>query len=208
MNIVMLGAQGSGKGTQASLLSEHFKIPHIDVGSLLREEASKNSAVGLKIKNLIDKGELVPDELVIEIVKARLKAPDCKNGFVLDGFPRTKHEAESMDSFAKIDRVVLLEVDDKSAIARLSKRRQCVKCDTIYGPNIRPKKTGLCDKCSGKLVQRADDKPEFIKRRLEIYHKESSPIIEHYRTKNILLTFDGAEEINVLAKKIIKKLAE
>lgn len=208
MNIIILGPQGSGKGTQASLLSAHFKLPHLDVGNLLREEILNASAVGKKIKQTMDKGELVPDDLVISIVKTRLKNPDCKKGFLLDGFPRTRYEAEALDSFAKIDRVVLLEIDDALAVKRLSNRLQCIKCGTIYGIDFPPKTKGLCDKCGGKLVARSDDKPEFIKRRLEIYHKEILPLREYYEQKNLVLTFNGAEKIKPLVKKIIGALSK
>ncbi len=198
MKIVMLGPPGSGKGTYSSRLSKKLGIPHISTGDLLREEVSKGSDLGKKAKEYMDKGELVPNEIVLEILKQRLQQPDCEKGFILDGFPRNLEQAKILETITKIDLVIYLDVPDEIIIERLSNRRICKKCGAIYNlKTMPPKVPGKCDICGGELYQREDDKPEVVKRRLETYRKETTPLIQYYREKGILSEFKVEEEIPV-----------
>lgn len=205
MNIVILGPQGSGKGTQAALVGKFLGIPHIDVGSILRDEAKKSSPGGLELRKFMDKGLLVPDALVIQLVKKRLSENDCDKGFILDGFPRTKYEAEKLDEFTDIKLVILLDVSDSVAVKHLSNRLQCEKCGTIYGLTMMSQKKDLCDKCGGKLVQRADDTPSAIRNRLKIYHKEIKLVVEHY--KDILQKIDASGSVDAVFNEIKRIIA-
>ena len=183
MRIVILGPQGSGKGTQANLLSAKLKIPHIDAGQLLRDEVAKGTVIGKKIKAKMERGELINPSIAPKIVGTRLVKGDCRTGFILDGFPRDVKQAMLLEKTTAIDAVIELEVNDSLAVKRLTNRLQCMKCDTIYGITIRPKKKGLCDNCGGKLVKRKDDTPALIKRRLRLYHKVTEPLINYFKAK-------------------------
>jgi len=204
MNIIFLGAPGAGKGTMAVRLTESLKIPHISTGDIFRANIRENTELGKKAKSYMDKGQLVPDELVIDIVKDRLKKSDCLNGFLLDGFPRTIPQAEALGKFAKIDIVINLEVKDEVIIERLAGRRAC-KCGNtshiswLNGSNI-------CDKCGAEMYQRDDDKEETVKKRLEVYYKETSPLIDYYRKKNILKDVDGEGGVDAVMERVKKAL--
>ena len=207
MKIVLIGPQGSGKGTQAKLLKEKFGIPHISTGDIFREAIAEKTELGLKAKEIIDKGNLVPDEITNKIVKERLQKEDCKKGFILDGYPRNINQAKALDSFAKIDYAVEIFVPDEISIKRLSSRRQCPKCGAIYGLDIPPKKDNICDKCGAELYQRDDDRPEAIKKRLEVYHKETEPVLDYYREKGILVRVDGTKPIKDVFEDIVRKIS-
>lgn len=184
VKIVMLGPPGSGKGTYASRMAPKLGIPTISTGELFRENVKNGTDVGKKAKVFMDKGELVPDAITIEMLKQRIKQPDAKKGFILDGFPRTIPQAEALEKVAKIDAVINLVVPDEIVIARLSARRQCRKCSEIYNTlYLKPKKEGICDKCGGELYQRDDDKPKAIKERLVVYTKNTQPLIDYYGEK-------------------------
>ncbi len=197
MNIILLGAPGAGKGTQAAVLAEHFNIPTISTGNIIREALKNGTEMGQKAKSYMDAGQLVPDEVVIGIVKERLAADDCKEGFILDGFPRTIPQAEALDKMGiNIEYVVDIEVSDERIINRLSGRRVCEECGRPYHlVNLKPKKEGVCDACGGTLVQRKDDHIDTIKNRLEIYHKETEPLVEYYKNQGKLQTVHGSDSV-------------
>jgi adenylate kinase len=205
MKLVILGPQGSGKGTQADLLSRHFKIPHIDVGQLLREHVAQKTEFGKKIEGPMKRGELLPHDVVDLIVEARLENPDCKKGFVIDGYPRQLEEAEFLDSITKLDAVILLDIPDELAVERISRRRVCVGCDVpLYGlPEDIGKK---CIACGGALKQREDDKPEAVRKRLEVYHEETEPLIDYYKPRDIVRKIDGRGEVRDVFKLILKEM--
>ncbi len=183
----MLGPPGAGKGTYASRLNVNLGIPHISTGDMVRDEIKAQTELGKKIKQYSDKGELVPDEIIIQLLADRLKRPDCKKGFILDGFPRTINQAESLDKISKIDVAVNLNVPDEIIITRLSNRVTCKKCGAIYNLlTLKPKKEGVCDSCGGDLYQRYDDKPKVIQERLNVYREKTQPLIEYYKKKELL----------------------
>jgi adenylate kinase len=208
MNIIILGAQGSGKGTQAKFLSEKYGLPHISTGDIFREAAEKKIELGLKAKSHWEKGSLVPDEITIGIVKERLSRPDCGQGFVLDGFPRTLAQAEGLDEFAQVDAVIELKISDDDAVKRLSGRRQCRKCSAVYGPENPSKKAGKCGNCGGELYQRDDDKPDVIKKRLGIYHEETEPLLEYYKPRKIVYAVDASKSIKEVFASVCKIIEE
>jgi adenylate kinase len=197
MNIILLGAPGAGKGTQAAVLAEHYNIPTISTGNIIREALKNGTEMGMKAKSFMDAGQLVPDEVVIGIVKERLAEDDCKNGFILDGFPRTIPQAEALDKMGvNIEYVVDIEVSDERIINRLSGRRVCEECGRPYHlVNLKPKQEGVCDACGGTLVQRKDDHIDTIKNRLEIYHKETEPLVEYYKNQGKLQTVHGSDKV-------------
>lgn len=197
MNLILLGAPGAGKGTQAEKICEKLSIPAISTGNMLREAMANGTEMGLKAKSFIDAGKLVPDEVVIGIIRERLQAPDCKNGFILDGFPRTIPQAEALDEMGvRIDRVLDIEVPDEKIAARLSGRRVCLKCGATYHVEYKPSKTeGVCDACGEKLVQRKDDMPETVLDRLKTYHEQTEPLKDYYAAKGILRVVEGQEAV-------------
>ena len=197
MKLMFLGAPGAGKGTQAEVVSERYQIPAISTGALLREAMVNGTELGKKAKSYIDGGALVPDDVVIGIIKERLVADDCKNGFILDGFPRTVAQAKALDEMnIKMDGVISIEVEDDAIIRRLGGRRLCGKCGSSYHVDYKPTAVaGVCDKCGGELITRADDKPEVIKSRLDVYHEQTEPLKDFYAAKGILKTVIGQEEI-------------
>ncbi len=197
MNLILLGAPGAGKGTQAEKICEKLSIPAISTGNMLREAMANGTEMGLKAKSFIDAGKLVPDEVVIGIINERLKADDCKNGFILDGFPRTIPQAEALDNMGvRIDRVIDIEVPDEKIAARLSGRRVCLKCGATYHTEYKkPKQEGICDACGEKLVQRKDDMPETVLDRLKTYHEQTEPLKGFYEKKGILRVVEGQEEV-------------
>ncbi len=197
MKIIFLGAPGAGKGTQAEIVSKHFGIPTISTGAIIRQALKEGTPVGLAAKAYIDKGNLVPDEVVNEIVRARLAKPDCKDGFILDGFPRTVPQAEALDRMGiSPDYVISLEVDDAEIIARMSGRRVCGSCGATYHTvALPPKLAGLCDKCNSPLARRHDDDPEVVHERLHVYHAETEPLKTYYAERGLLTTVKGADEV-------------
>ena len=197
MNLILLGAPGAGKGTQAEKICEKLSIPAISTGNMLREAMANGTEMGLKAKSFIDAGKLVPDEVVIGIINERLKADDCKNGFILDGFPRTIPQAEALDNMGvRIDRVNDIEVPDDKIASRLSGRRVCLKCGATYHTAYKkPKQEGICDVCGEKLVQRKDDMPETVLDRLKTYHEQTEPLKGFYEKKGILRVVEGQEEV-------------
>ena len=206
MKLLIIGPQGSGKGTQAKLISEKYKIPHISTGDIFREAAQKGTEIGVRAKEQYwGKGNLVPDDVTIKIVYDRLQQKDCKKGFILDGFPRTMPQAEALDKITTIDNVIELELTDKEAVKRIVGRRNCKGCGEIF--NIysnKPKKENICDKCGNQLYQRDDDTEEKVKIRLETYHNQTKPIVEHYKGK--VIKVDASEGIEEISKKIFSEL--
>ncbi len=208
MRIIMLGAPGAGKGTQAEILSEKFNIPAISTGAIIRLAIKNGSEVGLKAKDYIDKGLLVPDAAIIDIIKERLKADDCGNGFILDGFPRTIAQAEALEDFGiEIDTALSLEVDDNAIIERLSGRRECSKCGATYHVMFKPSTKGdVCDKCMAPLVTRNDDKPETIKARLDVYHEQTEPLKAFYENRGKLIKVKGESTVELTTAAVLKAL--
>ncbi|MBQ2972678.1 MAG: adenylate kinase [Ruminococcus sp.] len=197
MNLILLGAPGAGKGTQAAVISERLNIPQISTGNIIREALRSGTEMGLKAKSFMDAGKLVPDEVVIGIIKDRLQADDCQNGFILDGFPRTIPQAEALDEMGVvIDKVIDIEVSDDTIITRLSGRRVCEKCGRPYHlVDLKPRVEGICDDCTGALIQRKDDQIDTIKNRLEIYHSETEPLKGYYEAQGKLSVVEGQGKV-------------
>ncbi|MGQ9456601.1 MAG: adenylate kinase [Armatimonadota bacterium] len=211
MRIVLFGPPGSGKGTQASILEAEYGAVHISTGDILREAVAKGSEMGLRAKSYMDRGELVPDEVVIAIARERLSSVG-NDGFVLDGFPRTIPQAEALDTVLgdlgkPLEAVVNLDVDQEELIRRLSGRRVCSRCGEVYHLESNPpREAGRCDKCGGDLVQREDDKPEAIKNRLEVYREQTAPVLDYYRSKGLLRDVVAEGEIYDIAQRIVASL--
>ena len=197
MNLILLGAPGAGKGTQAEIICDKFSIPSISTGNIIREAVKNGTEMGLKAKSFMDSGELVPDAVVIGIIKERLAQDDCKNGFILDGFPRTIPQAEALDEMGVvIDRVVSIEVPDEKIAARMSGRRVCAKCGASYHLEYKkPGKDGVCDACGGEFIQRKDDAPETVIERLRIYHEQTEPLKDYYEKAGKLRLVEGQEQV-------------
>ena len=202
MKIIMLGAPGAGKGTQAKMIADKYAIPHISTGDIFRANIKNGTELGQKAKTYMDQGLLVPDELVVDLVVDRVKQDDCKNGYVLDGFPRTIPQAESLDAALakldeKIDYAINVEVPDENIIARMSGRRACVACGATYHiVHIPTKVEGICDRCGAELILRDDDKPETVKKRLDVYHDQTQPLIDYYTKSDVLVEVDGTQDMN------------
>lgn len=208
MRLILMGPPGAGKGTQGEILEKKLGVSTISTGLMLRTAIKEQTEVGKLAEQYINDGKLVPDEVIVEIVKERLAQADCEKGFILDGFPRTTAQAEALDAAGvKIDKVLLLEVDDDEIVNRLSSRRECSKCGTPY--NIiakKPAKEGICDNCGGSLITRDDDIPETIKKRLNIYHEQTEPIKHFYEEKGILVTANGEDRLEDTIKNVAKAL--
>jgi len=203
MNIVILGSPGVGKGTYAKILSEKYKIPRISSGDLFREAIRNETELGRKIKEYVSRGDLVPDEITIKLVKERLRKDDCKNGFFLDGFPRTIAQAQALEKFKKIDKVLNFVASDEIILTRLGGRRTCTQCGAIYHiKEIPPKLNGICDLCGGKLYQRPDETPEAIKNRLRVYRKKTKPVIDYFRRKGLLADINADYPFEKIGKVI------
>ena len=202
MNMIFLGAPGAGKGTQAEVVCKELNIPAISTGNMLREAVKNGAPAGLAAKECMDRGDLVPDDVVIGILKDRIAQDDAKNGFILDGFPRTVSRAEALDKMGvQIDKVVEINVPDEKITARMSGRRVCEGCGNSYHIEYKPTKVeGVCDACGAKVVQRIDDKPETVKARLATYHEKTAPLKDYYAAKGKLVTVEGQEEIAETSK--------
>ncbi|MBR3988048.1 MAG: adenylate kinase [Clostridia bacterium] len=208
MNIILLGAPGAGKGTQAAVICEHLSIPTISTGNIIREALKNGTEMGLKAKSFMDSGKLVPDEVVIGIIEERLQNDDCKNGFILDGFPRTIPQAEALDKMGiVIDKAISIEVADEVIASRLSGRRVCEKCGRPYHiVDLKPRVEGVCDDCAGTLVQRKDDHIDTIKARLEIYHNETEPLKDYYQAQGKLFIVEGQDKVEDTTALTLKAL--
>jgi adenylate kinase len=212
MNIILLGPPGAGKGTQAKMMIDHYRIPQISTGDILRAALKERTPLGLKAKEYMDKGLLVPDEVVIDIIQARLKEADCRNGYILDGFPRTVAQAQALDKVLSamnsgIDHVVSIDVEKGELIKRLTGRRTCRQCGrgyhAIFDP---PLNKDLCDKCQGELYQRDDDNEDTVRNRLEVYDSQTFPLIQYYKEKNLVRSIDGQGGIQQIFDRIVQVL--
>jgi len=217
MYLVLLGPPGSGKGTQAELLHEKLKLPHVASGDLFRENLKNETELGLLAKKYMDKGQLVPDDVTIAMVRERLQQPDCAQGVILDGFPRTLAQAESLDEMLagmgrRLNGVLYLAAPDEELVRRLSGRWICSQCQTPYHTLFNPPaEEGICDLCGGELYQRDDDKPETVRARLKVYHRQTAPLIDYYRRAGLLVEVDGAkdiESVNAALLEAIRKLRQ
>ena len=208
MKLILLGAPGAGKGTQAEILSRELNIPTISTGNILRAAMKNGTPVGLKAKEYVESGKLVPDEVVIGIVEERLAEADCANGYILDGMPRTIPQAEALEKAGiVIDAAVSIEISDEEIIARMSGRRTCTECSTTFHIVANPpKQEGICDSCGGKLVLRKDDAPETVKARLEVYHKETEPLKAFYETRGLLKPVENASSVEATSRAILSVL--
>lgn len=212
MKIIMLGAPGAGKGTQAKKISDKYQIPHISTGDIFRANIKNGTELGKKAKTFMDQGLLVPDELVVDLVVDRVSQEDCSNGYVLDGFPRTIPQAEALDKALeakgeKMDFAVNVEVPDENIVRRMSGRRACVDCGATYHIVYAPTKVeNVCDNCGGSLILRDDDQPETVQKRLNVYHDQTQPLIQYYTEKGILREVDGTIDIDDVFKAIVELL--
>ena len=208
MKLILLGAPGAGKGTQAQKICAKFSMPAISTGNIIREAIKEQTEMGKKAKAYVDNGELVPDDVVIGIIKDRLKEDDCKNGFVLDGFPRTIPQAEALDRMGvAIDRVISIEVPDEKIAARMSGRRVCAKCGASYHVEFKkPKAEGICDICGGELIRRKDDAPETVLDRLKVYHEQTEPLKDYYAKAGKLCIVEGQEAVEDTTQLTFKAL--
>ena len=208
MNLILLGAPGAGKGTQAELLVEKLSIPAISTGNMLREAMANGSELGQKIKKLMDEGSLVPDEVILDIVAERVAKDDCKNGFILDGVPRTLAQAEALEARnVRIDHVISIEIDDSVIAGRMTGRRVCSKCGASYHVTANPPKTeGICDLCQGQLVTRKDDAPETVNHRLEVYHALTEVLKDFYSQRDKLRLVEGNQSIEGANRDILKAI--
>lgn len=214
MKIIMLGAPGAGKGTQAKRLAEKFSIPHISTGDIFRANIKNNTELGKKAKEYMDQGLLVPDELTCSLVVDRIVRDDCANGYILDGFPRTIPQAQALDEAlnkmgSNMDFAVDVDVPDEAIVSRMSGRRACVGCGATYHVEFNPPKTeGICDACGEALILREDDKPETVQKRLDVYHSQTQPLIDYYNGKGILRTVDGTKPMDQVFEDILNVLGE
>lgn len=209
MKIIMLGAPGAGKGTQAKMIAEKYSIPHISTGDIFRANIKNGTELGKKAKSYMDKGQLVPDELTLDLIMDRFKQDDCKNGYVLDGFPRTIPQAEALDTALKakgekVDFAIDVDVPDENIVKRMGGRRACVGCGATYHVVYSPTKVeGVCDKCGEELIVRDDDKPKTVLNRLEVYHNQTQPLIDYYNEQGILKSVDGTVDMKDVFNAIV-----
>ena len=210
MKIIMLGAPGAGKGTQAKRIAEKYGIPHISTGDIFRANIKEGTELGMKAKEFMDQGLLVPEQVTIGMLLDRIKKEDCVNGYVLDGFPRTIPQAESLtkaleEMGQKIDYAVDVDVPDENIVSRMSGRRACITCGATYHVQFAPPKAeGICDKCGAELVLRDDDKPETVQKRLTVYHEQTQPLIDYYRRAGVLVSVDGTQSMDQVFESIVK----
>ena len=210
MKLILLGAPGAGKGTQAEVICDHLSIPAISTGNIIRAALKAQTEMGLKAKDYIEKGLLVPDDVVIGIIQDRLREDDCKNGFILDGFPRTVPQAEALDRMGvQIDLVIDIEVPDEKIVTRMAGRRVCATCGASYHTLYKqPKAEGVCDNCGGALTQRKDDEAQTVLERLRVYHEQTEPLIAYYKAKGNLRVVEGQEEVADTTALTLKALEE
>jgi adenylate kinase len=214
MDLILLGPPGSGKGTQAKKMVDRYHLPQISTGDILRQALKEKTPLGLEAKQYMDQGRLVPDEVVVGIVRDRLKAPDCRGGFILDGFPRTVPQAEALGTTLQamhrdIDHVISIEVANAELLKRLGGRRTCRNCGAMYHLLFDPpKKEGVCDTCGGELYQRADDQEKTIRERLQVYDKQTAPLIQYYRGKGLLRAIDGIGEVEEIFQRIVAAIGK
>lgn len=214
MKIIMLGAPGAGKGTQAKMIADKYSIPHISTGDIFRANIKNNTELGQKAKTYMDQGLLVPDELVVDLIMDRFKEADCANGYVLDGFPRTIPQAEALDNALnaigeKVDYAINVEVPDENIVTRMSGRRACVGCGATYHIVYNPTKTeNICDRCGKELILRDDDKPETVQKRLAVYHEQTQPLINYYEKKGVMKEVDGTVDMKDVFGAIVAILGE
>lgn len=212
MKIIMLGAPGAGKGTQAEKIAEKYKIPHISTGDIFRANIKEGTELGKKAKTFMDQGLLVPDSLTVDLLMDRISHEDCKKGYILDGFPRTIPQAESLaaalnEKGETLDVALNVDVPDENIINRMAGRRACPTCGSTYHVvYAAPKKEGICDKCGSELILRNDDKPETVQKRLSVYHEQTKPLIDYYNNQKILATVDGTKDMEVVFQDIVKIL--
>lgn len=210
MKLIIIAAPGAGKGTQAEVISKHYKIPNISTGAILRKSIADGTEIGAVAQKYINEGKFVPDHIMIDIVRKRLTEDDCKNGFILDGFPRNLKQAEELEkSDIQIDKVLTIEVDDEEIVERLSGRLECRVCGSSFHKEHRkPKKEGICDNCGGQLRTREDDKPKIIRERLATYYEQTAPLKKFYEDKGILRTAVGQKEIEDTTSEVLKALRD
>ncbi len=214
MKIIMLGAPGAGKGTQAKMIADRYSIPHISTGDIFRANIKNGTELGKKAKEYMDQGLLVPDELVCDLVVDRVQQDDCANGYVLDGFPRTIPQAESLDAALAslgtgVEYAINVDVPDENIVRRMSGRRACVTCGATYHlEHIPPKQEGICDRCGAALILRDDDKPETVTKRLDVYHTQTQPLIDYYTAKNVLVDVDGTRNMDEVFADIVNILSK
>jgi len=209
MNVVLLGAPGVGKGTAAKKLSEHFGLPHISTGDVLRDHISKQTSLGTKAKKFVDSGKLVPDELVTEMVKDNLNEENATKGFFLDGYPRNAAQADILKTFVKIDTALNFVAPNKVVIERLAGRRTCTECKATYNiKTVPPKEDNVCDRCGSKLYQRSDETPEVISERLKVYENETKPVVDFYRNEGIMTEIDGTQDVEGVVRQCVSVLSK
>jgi len=208
MKLVLLGPPGAGKGTQAVRLSDRFGVPRISTGDILRRQVADKTALGKKAATYVRSGKLVPDALVIEMVRKRLQEKDAKEGFILDGFPRTREQAQALDRMAKLDRALLLFLDPEDLIKRSTGRRVCQDCESVYHLLMNPpKQPGICDRCGGKLIVREDDKEETVRHRIQVYEDQTKPLVSYYKEKGILVQVYGSGLIDEVFHRALEALS-
>jgi len=212
LRLVIMGPPGAGKGTQSALISSKYGIPHVSTGDMFREILKRSDDLANRIRKYVESGELVPDELVVEMVRDRICRPDCERGFILDGFPRTVAQAEALDRMLEsagkeLNAVLYLRVSEEAVVRRLSRRRVCESCGAIYHLDYNPpKRPGVCDRCGGRLIQRDDDQEEVIRERLRVYHEQTEPLINYYGERGLLVEIDGCKEIHEVWEDVQKVL--
>jgi len=207
MKLIIFGPPSAGKGTQAQMLSKKYGIPQVATGDLLRDAVAKQTPLGIKIKSYLDTGKLGPDDLIVQLIKDRTSKPDCKNGYLLDGFPRTMGQAVELDKMTSVDLVLNIVVDMEALVERAVGRRICPKCAAVYHIKFnQPKKLGVCDKCGASLIQRDDDKEETVRKRLKVYTEQTAPLIEHFKKKGNLVDIDGSKGIDGVFDQMVKAI--
>ena len=208
MKLVIFGPPSAGKGTQAQKLSKKYSVPQVATGDLLRKAVADKTPLGLKIKSYLDQGKLGPDEVIVQLIKERVAKPDCKNGFLLDGFPRTMGQAKELERMTDIDLVLSIVVDFDALVERAVGRRTCPKCSAVYHIKFNPPMNeGVCEKCGSRLIQRDDDKEETVRNRLKIYQEQTAPLIEYYRKKGKLVDIDGSGGIDAVYSQMVKAIS-
>jgi len=208
MKIVMMGIQGSGKGTQSKLLAEHLGVPHVSTGDVFRKNISEGTDLGRKVQEYTDKGELVPDAITIDMVRERLDVPDAEKGFILDGFPRNGVQLAALEYLKPADHAVLIELDEQTAIERLGQRSECVRCGILYGANRRPRRKGVCDECGQPLKERTDDKDiSAVRQRLRVYYQEVDVMVRYYEWKGALRRVPGDADVQTVCERIKSAIA-